>query len=87
MLKFCFRRGMIVDKLHEIISFKLNGWLEKNKNFITQKRNQAVFNFEKELHNLQNNEYYGKNNRKCTDWMKNWSFFLKKNNDEEIIKQ
>ena len=38
---------MIVDKVHEIISFKQNKWLEKYINFNTQKRNQAVNDFEK----------------------------------------
>ena len=28
MLKFYVRHGMIVDKAHDIISFKQNNWLE-----------------------------------------------------------
>ena len=39
MLKFFVRYGMIVDKVHEIISFKQSKWLEKYINFNTQKRN------------------------------------------------
>ena len=34
MLKFYIRHGMIVDKVHEIISFKQSKWLEKYKNFL-----------------------------------------------------
>ena len=33
MLKFFIRHGLIVDKIHEIISFKQNKWLEKKINF------------------------------------------------------
>ena len=42
MLKFYVRHGMIVDKVHNIISFKQNRWLEKHINFNTQTKNQAV---------------------------------------------
>ena len=41
MLKFYVRHGMLVDKIHEIISFKQSNWLEKYINFNTQKRNKA----------------------------------------------
>ena len=37
MLKFYVRHCMIVDKTHEIISFKQSKWLEKYTNFNTQK--------------------------------------------------
>ena len=37
MLKFYIRHGMIVDKLHNIISFRQSRWLEKYINFNTQK--------------------------------------------------
>ena len=60
MLKFYIRQGMIVDKVHEIISFKQSRWLEKYINFITQKRNQAVNDFEKDFYKLLNNAFYGK---------------------------
>ena len=49
MLKFYVRHGMIVDKVHEIISFKQSKWLETYINFNTQKRNQAVKDFEKDF--------------------------------------
>ena len=41
MLKFYVRHGMIVEKIHEIISFKQSRWLEKYISFKTQKRNRA----------------------------------------------
>ena len=60
MLKFYVRHGMVVDKIHEIISFKQSNWLEKNVNFITQKRNKAKNDFEKDFYKLLNNAFYGK---------------------------
>ena len=60
MLKFYIRHGMIVDKVHDIISYKQSRWLEKYINFKTQKRNQAVNDFEKDFYKLLNNAFYGK---------------------------
>ena len=41
MLKFYVKHGMIVEKIHEIISFKQSKWLESYISFNTQKRNKA----------------------------------------------
>ena len=57
MLKFYIRHGMIVDKVHNIISFKQSRWLEKYINFNTQKRNQAKNDFEKDFYKLLNNAF------------------------------
>ena len=38
MLKIYLRHGMIVEKVHDVISFKQSRWLEKYINFITQKK-------------------------------------------------
>ena len=46
LLKFHVRHGMLIDKVHAVISFKQCKWLEKYLNFNTQKRNQAVNDFE-----------------------------------------
>ena len=51
MLKFYVRHGMIVEKIHEIISFKQSRWLEKYISFNTQKRNKAKNDFEKDFLN------------------------------------
>ena len=51
---------MVVDKIHEIISFKQSNWLEKYINFNTQKRNNAKNDFEKDFYKLLNNAFYGK---------------------------
>ena len=60
MLKFYVKHGMIIDKIHEIISFKQSKWLEKHITFNTQKRNKAKNEFEKDFDKLLNNAFYGK---------------------------
>ena len=60
MLKFHVRHGMVVDKIHEIISFKQSKWLEKFIIFDTQKRNKAKNDFEKDFYKLLKNAFYGK---------------------------
>ena len=60
MLKFYIRHGMVVDKIHNIISLKQSRWLEKYINFNTQKRNKAKNDFEKDFYKLLNNAFYGK---------------------------
>ena len=42
MRKLFVRHGMVIDKVHEIISFKQSDWLEKNISFDTQKRKKQV---------------------------------------------
>ena len=60
MLEFYVRHGMVVHKIHEMISFKQSMWLEKYINFSTQKRNKAKNEFEKDFYKLPNNAFYGK---------------------------
>ena len=60
MLKFYIRHGMIVDKVHNVISFKQSKWLEKYISFNTQKRKKAKNNSEKDFYKLLNNAFYGK---------------------------
>ena len=60
MLRFYVKHGMVVDKVYEIISFQQSKWLEKNINFNTQKRNEAVNDFEKVFYSLLINAFYGK---------------------------
>ena len=85
MLKFYIRHGMIVDKVHNIVSFKQNRWLEKNIYFNTQKRNQAVNEFEKDFYKLLNNAFYGKTMENVRNRLK--IKFIKKDDYREIIKQ
>ena len=61
MLKFYVRYGMIVDKIHEIISFKQNNWLEKYIDFHVKKRAENDKNkFKVNLHKDMSNSFYGK---------------------------
>ena len=46
MLKFYVRHGMIVDKIHEVISFKQSKWLNKYIGFHAKKRAIATNDFE-----------------------------------------
>ena len=57
MLKFYVRHGVIIDKVHDNISFKQSRWLEKYISFNTQKRNQATNDFEKDFYKLLNNAF------------------------------
>ena len=60
MLKFYVRHGMIVEKIHEITSFKQSRWLEKYISLNTQKRNRAKNDFEKDFSRLLVNAAFGK---------------------------
>ena len=60
MLKFYVRHGMMIDKVHNVISFKQSRWFEKYISFNTQKRNKAKNDFEKDFYKLLNNAFYGK---------------------------
>ena len=53
-------KGMIVEKIHELISFKQSKWLEKDIKCNTQKRNKAKNDFNKDFYNFLNNAFYGK---------------------------
>ena len=57
MSKFYVKHGMIIDKIHEVITFKQSNWLEKYKSFKTQKRNKAKEDFEKDFYELLNNAF------------------------------
>ena len=60
LLKFFVRYGMLVDKIHEILSFIRSKWLEKCINFNTQRLNRAKNEFEIDFYNLLKNAFYGK---------------------------
>ena len=60
MLKFYVRHGMMVEKVHEIISFKQSKWLESYISFNTQKRNKAKNEFEKDFFKFLVNAAFGK---------------------------
>ena len=85
MLKLYVRHGIIIDEVHNIISFKQNKWLEKYKNFNTQKRIKAKNDFEKDFYKLFNNAFYGKTMENVRNCLK--IKFIKKDDYREIIKQ
>ena len=85
LLKFYIRHGMIIDKIHNVISFKESRWLEKYINFNTQKRNRAKNNFEKDFYKLLNNAFYGKTMENVRNRLK--IKFIKKDDYREILKQ
>ena len=76
---------MIVEKVHNIISFRQSRWLEKYINFNTQKRNKAKNDFEKDFYKLLNNAFYGKTMENVRNRFK--IKFIKKDDFREIIKQ
>ena len=83
MLKFYVRHGMVVEKIHEIISFKQSKWLESYSSFNTQKRNKAKNDFEKDFIKLLVNAAFGKfleNVRNRLDLQ-----LIKKDNIKKII--
>ena len=85
MLKFYIRHGMIVEKVHSVISFKQSRWLEKYIKFNTQKGIRAVNDFEKDFYKLLNNAFYGKTMENVHNRLK--IKFIKKGEYREIIKQ
>ena len=64
MLKYCVRHGMIVDKVHTVVSFKQSKWLGKYMSFNTQKRSEAKNDSEKDFYKLLNNAFYAKTMQK-----------------------
>ena len=85
MLKFYFRHGMIVEKVHNVISLKQSTWLEKYICLDTQKRSKAKNVFEKDFYKLLNIAFYGKTMENVRNRMK--VEFIKKDDTDKIIKQ
>ena len=75
---------MVVDKIHEIISFRQSKWLEKYINFNTQKRNKAKNEFEKDFYKLLTNAFYGKKIENVRNRLR--LDFIKKDDCKEVIK-
>ena len=84
MLNFYVSHGIIVHKVHEIISFKQSRWLERYINFNTHKRNHTVNDLEKDFYKLLNNAFYGKTMENVRNRLK--IKFIKKDDYREIIK-
>ena len=85
MLKFYVKHGMIIEKVHEVISFKQRSWLKPYIDFNTNKRNKVDNEFEKDFYKLLNNAFYGKTMENVRNRIK--VEFIKKDEDEKIVKQ
>ena len=85
MLKFFVRHGMIVEKIHELVSFKQSKWLEKYINFINQKRSQAVNDLEKISVNYSITAFMAKTRKNVRKRCK--IEFFKKVDSDKIINQ
>ena len=87
MLNFYIRHGTIVEKVHSVISFKQSRWLEIYIyiSFITQKRNKANNDFEKDFYKVLSNAFYGKTMENVRNGLKIKP--TKKDDYKEIIKQ
>ena len=86
MLKFYVRHGMVVQKIHEIISFKQSKWLESYISFNTQKRNKAKNDFEKDFFKLLVNAAFGKFLENVRNRLE-LEELIKKDNNKKIIDQ
>ena len=85
MVKFYVRHGMIVEKIHEIVSFKQSRWLEKYISFNTQKRNRGKNDFEKDFFKLLVNAAFGKFLENVRNGLE--LDLIKKDNIKKIINQ
>ena len=85
MLKIYVEPGMIVDKIHQIVSLERSKWLEKSKSFNTQKRNGAKNDFEKEFYSFINIAFHAKTTEKLRERIN--VEFIRKDANEKNIKQ
>ena len=59
-LKFYLEQGMILKKIHRVVSFNQSPWMKPYIDFNTTQRAKAKFDFEKDLFKLMNNAVFGK---------------------------
>ena len=85
MLKFYVRHGMVIEKIHEIISFKQSKLLESYISFNTEKRIKAKNDFEKDVFKLLVNAAFGKFLENV--WNRLNLELIKKGDIKKIIKQ
>ncbi len=60
LLKFYLTQGMILKKIHRVISFKQSKWLKPYIEFNTNQRTLSKTDFEKDYFKLLNNSFFGK---------------------------
>ena len=81
-LKFYLRMGMILKKVHRIVSFDQSPWLKPYIDYNTQKRAQADSDFEKDYHKNLICSFFGKTMESVHDRIK---VEFVKNTDEKTI--
>ena len=59
-LKFYLKYGMVLTKVHRVLTYKESKWLAEWIEFCTAKRSQAKNDFEKDFWKLMANAVYGK---------------------------
>jgi len=59
-LQFYLDHGMVLNKVHRVITFKQAKWMEPYILFNTQMRTKAKNDFEKDFYKLMNNSVFGK---------------------------
>ena len=83
-LKFYLRMGMIIKKVHRIVSFDQSAWLAKYIDFNTQKRALADSDFMKDYHKKLICSFFGKTMEKVCNRIK--VEFVKNTNERKILK-
>ena len=82
-LKFYIRMGMIIKKVHRIVSFEQSKWLAKYLDYNTQKRVKADSDFMKDYHKNLICSFFGKTMEDVRNRIKNE--FVKNTNEQKIL--
>ena len=83
-LKFYLRMGMIIKKVHRIVSFDQSPWLKPYIDYNTQKRAQADSDFDKDYHKNLICSFFGKTMEDVRNRIK--VEFVKNTNERKILK-
>ena len=83
-LKFYLRMGMIIKKVHRIVSFDQSPWLAKYIDYNTQKRAQADSDFIRDYHKNLVCSFFGKTMEDVRNRIK--VEFVKNTNERKILK-